>query len=147
MSINCSNNNCSSNNKHKQKDTLLWSIMIHVSSALTLTITIEIIIMMMMMMMMMLMMMMRKIMTMMRTTMTTNHKLIMSWCGSITWKEVLIKGPTAYLWPSGHKIQYRAPVVLLYVPLAHSSGASIPTLGHWKPAGHTLQSLRLSASE
>ena len=145
MSINCSNNNCSSNNKHKQKDTLLWSIMIHVSSALTLTITIEIIIMMMMM--MMLMMMMRKIMTMMKTTMTTNHKLIMSWCGSITWKEVLIKGPTAYLWPSGHKIQYRAPVVLLYVPLAHSSGASIPTLGHWKPAGHTLQSLRLSASE
>ena len=145
MSINCSNNNCSSNNKHKQKDTLLWSIMIHVSSALTLTITIEII--MMMMMMMMLMMMMRKIMTMMKTTMTTNHKLIMSWCGSITWKEVLIKGPTAYLWPSGHKIQYRAPVVLLYVPLAHSSGASIPTLGHWKPAGHTLQSLRLSASE
>ena len=36
---------------------------------------------------------------------------------------------------------------MLYVPLGHTSGASIPTLGHLKPGSQSLQSVRFSASE
>ena len=46
-----------------------------------------------------------------------------------------------YLCPAGHKTQWRNPVALLYVPSGHTSGVSIPTLGHLKPASHSLQSL------
>ena len=51
-----------------------------------------------------------------------------------------------HLNPAGHNIQFSEPVVLLIVPLGHTSGASIPTLGHLNPGSQSLQSLNPSLS-
>lgn len=51
----------------------------------------------------------------------------------------------SHLCPLGHSIQWVAPL-LLYVPFSHSTGPRAG-LGHFEPAGHSVQIVEFSVTE
>lgn len=52
---------------------------------------------------------------------------------------------TSHLYPLGHSIQCVAPA-LLYVPFSHSTGPTAG-LGHFEPAGHSVQMVAFLTTE